>query len=80
MGKIAEKGKTSMGWFFGFKLHMVINDVGQIIAIKITKGNVDDRTPVAELTKKLKGSVYADKGYIRAKLFKVLYKRGLKII
>ena len=35
-----------MGWFFGFKLHMIINDVGQIIAIKITKGNVDDRTPV----------------------------------
>ena len=79
-GKIAEKGKTSMGWFFGFKLHMVINDVGQIIAIKITKGNVDDRTPVAELTKKLKGSVYADKGYIGSDLFKALYKRGLKLI
>ena len=43
-GKIAEKGKTSMGWFFGFKLHMIINDAGQIMAIKITKGNVDDRT------------------------------------
>ena len=49
--KIAEKGKTSMGWFFGFKPHMIINDVGQIMAIKITKGSVDDRTPVAELTK-----------------------------
>ena len=77
---IAEKGKTSMGWFFGFKLHMIINDVGQIMAIKITKGNIDDRTPVTELTKKLKGSVYADKGYIGADLFKSLYKRGLKII
>ena len=54
-GKIIEKGKTSMGWFFGFKLHMIINDVGQIMAIKITKGNIDDRTPVTELTKKLKG-------------------------
>ena len=50
------------------------------MAIKITKGNVDDRTPVAELTKKLKGSVYADKGYIGADLFKALYKRCLKII
>ena len=79
-GKIAKKGKTSMGWFFGFKLHMIINDIGQIIAIKITKGNIDDRTPVTELTKKLKGSVYADKGYIGADLFKFLYKRGLKII
>ena len=45
-GKIAEKGKTSMDWFFAFKLHMIINYVGQIVAIKITKGNVDDRTPV----------------------------------
>ena len=77
---IAEKGKTSMGWFFGFKLHMIINDIGQIIAINITKGNVDDRTPVAELAKKLKGSIYADKGYIGADLFKALYKRGLKLI
>ena len=52
-----------MGWFFGFKLHMIINDVGQIMAIKITKGNIDDRTPVPDLTKKLKGSIYTDKGY-----------------
>ena len=79
-GKIAEKGKTSMGWFFGFKLHMIINDICQIVAIKITKGNVDDRTLIAELTKKLKGSIYADKGYIGASLFKALYKRGLKLI
>ena len=48
--------------------------------IKITEGNVDDRTPVAELTKKLKGSIYTDKGYIGADLFKDLYKRGLKLI
>ena len=46
------------------------------MAIKITKGNVDDRTPVEELTKKLKGSIYADKGYMGAGLFKALYKRG----
>ena len=50
------------------------------MAIKITKGNVDDRTPVAELTKKLKGSIYADKGYIGADLFKDLHKRGLKLL
>ena len=79
-GKIAEKSKTSMGWFFGFKMHMIINDVGEIMAIKITKGYIDDRTPVAELTKKLKGSIYADKGYIGADLFKDLYKRGLKLL
>ena len=50
------------------------------MAIKITKGNVDYRTPLAELTKKLKGFIYADKGYIGASLFKALYKRGLKLM
>ena len=78
--KIAEKSKTSMGWFFGFKMHMIINDIDQVIAIKITKGSVDDRMPVVELTKKLEGSIYADKVYIRAGLFKALYKKGLKLI
>ena len=59
---------------------MIINDVGQIMAIKITKGNIGDRTPVAEQTKKLKGSIYSDKRYIGADLFKALYKKGLKLI
>ena len=69
-----------MGGFFGFKLHMIINDVDQIMAIKITKGNIDDRTSVTDLTKKLKGYIYDDKGYIGTDLFKTLYKRGLKLI
>ena len=43
------------------------------MAIKITKSNIDDRISVAELTKKLKGSIYAD-------LFKALYKKSLKLI
>ena len=60
---------------------MIINDAGQIMAIKITKGNIHDSTLVTDLTKKLKGSsVYADKKYIGADLLKSLYKRGLKII
>ena len=62
-----------MGQFFGFKLHIIINDVSQIIAIKITKGNIDDRKAVAKLTKKLKSSIYAD-------LLKSLYKKNLKLI
>ena len=53
-------------------MHSMINDVGQIMAIKIIKGNIDDRTHVAELTKKLKGSTYIDKGYIGADLFKFI--------
>ena len=51
--KLARKSKSSMGWFFGFKLHIVINDKGEIMAFKITKGNVDDRKPVPFLVKGL---------------------------
>ena len=71
--KDCRKNKTCMGWLFAFKPHMIINDVGQIMAIKVTKSNIDDRTPVAWLTKKLKGSIYAD-------ICKALYKKGLKLI
>ena len=46
---IAKKAKSTMGWFFGFKLHLVINDKGEIMAFKITAGNVDDRKPVPDL-------------------------------
>jgi transposase len=77
---LAERGKSSMGWFYGFKLHMVINQQGQIMAVKITKGNVDDRTPVADITSGLQGIVAADKGYISKKLFEECYRKRLKII
>jgi Transposase DDE domain len=77
---LAARGKSSMGWFYGFKLHMVINHQGQIMAVKITKGNADDRTPVAEITSGLQGIIAADKGYISKKLFDECYRKGLKII
>jgi hypothetical protein len=75
-----KQGKSSMGFFYGFKLHLVINEKGQIIALKLTRGNVDDRTPVPDLTKDLTGSIYANKGYIKQNLFLNLYERGLKMI
>jgi len=77
---IAMRGKTTMGWFYGLKLHMVINHKGSIMAVKITPGNVDERTLLSEMTKHLKGYLFADKGFISAKLFKELYRRGLKLI
>lgn len=77
---LAKQGKSSMGYFYGFKLHLVINERGEVIALKITKGNVDDRAPVHKLTKGLTGTLYADKGYIKQNLFVSLYKRGLKIV
>lgn len=77
---MAARGKTTMGWFYGFRLHLVINHKGQMIAAKITPGNVDDRKPVDALTRNLKGVIALDKGYISADLFQKLYSRGLKII
>jgi len=77
---LAERGKTTMGWFFGFKLHIVINHKGQIMAVKITRGNVDDREPLDRITDNLQGVIVLDKGYISKELFRKLYERGLKMI
>ena len=60
----AKKGKSTIGWFFGFKLHLVVNDQGELLSIKLTAANVDDRKPVLSLTKKLFGKIFGDKGYI----------------
>jgi transposase len=61
---LAERGKTSTGWFFGFKLHLVINGRGELLSVYLTPGNVDDRNPVPRLLRKLFGKVFGDKGYI----------------
>jgi hypothetical protein len=60
----ARRGKTSVDWFFGFKLHLAINDCGELLGLRLTPGNVDDRRPVPELVKKLFGKFFGDKGYI----------------
>lgn len=69
---LAARGQTSMGWFFGFKLHLVVNDRGEILQFCITPGNVDDRKPVPGLAKKLFGKLFGDKGYISKELAKAL--------
>ena len=78
--EIAQRGKTTKGWFFGLKLHLVINEKGEIQGTKLTPGNVDDRVPVLELTKKLIGLLIGDKGYVKQELFEELYARELKLI
>jgi IS5 family transposase len=77
---LAARGKTSMGWFFGLKLHVVINHKGQIVALKITPGNTADSTVLDQMTRHLAGKLYADKGYIGHELFKTLWRRGLHLI
>lgn len=78
---LAERGKTSMGWFFGFKLHLVINDKQEIMNIKITKGNVFDNQVIDDLSKDLKGKLFGDRGYISKKeKLKKLEERELILI
>ena len=68
----AQWGKSSTGWFFGFKLHLVVNERGQLLNVALTPGNVDDRKPVPDLVRDLSGKLVADRGYISSKLGKQL--------
>ena len=79
---IAQKSKTSKGWFYGFKLHLVTNEQGEIISFYLSKANKSDNdiSIVSKLTKGLKGILIGDKGYISNNLFKFLYFQDLKLI
>ena len=78
--EIAQYGRTSVGWFFGLKIHLVINNLGEMIAFKITRGNVHDGAAAKSLLLSLEGLAFGDKGYIGKKLFDELLKNGLKLI
>ena len=77
---LAKRGKTTMGWFFGLKLHLVINNKGEIMAVKITPGNYDDRIALIDMLKTLRGKCYADKGYIGKNIFQKLWVQELHLI
>ncbi len=77
---LAQRGKSSVGWFFGFKLHLVVNDLGELLACRLTPGNVDDRKPVPRLTQWVFGKLFGDRGYISQELFAGLFERGLQLV
>lgn len=77
---VATRGKNSMGWFYGFKLHLIVNHCGEILAAKLTVANVDDRKPVPELVAGLSGKLYGDKGYISKALGDSLLQQGVELI
>ena len=79
---IAQMGKSSTGWFYGLKLHISINDRGEILNFCLTPGNIDDRNPkvIKQLTKGMFGKIFADKGYISKKLFDTLWDKGIQLI
>lgn len=77
---VAEFGRTSIGWFFGLKLHIVTNDRGELMAFKITSGNYHDSKAALPLLSTLKGLAFGDKGYLGKKIFNQLLAGGLKLI
>ena len=76
---LAAKGKNSMGWFFGFKLHLVVNNFGELMACNLTAGNTDDRKPVSKLVENLNGWLFGDKGYLGKDLWERLKAQSIEI-
>lgn len=79
---IANVGKSTMGWFYGFKLHIVINDKGEILSFCVTQANVDDREPLKNesFLKQIFGKLFGDKGYISEKLTQLLFVDGIELM
>lgn len=79
---IAEVGKSTMGWFFGFKLHLIINDKGEILSFYLSQGNTDDRDvkTITSMTKKIFGKLFGDKGYISKALSDLLFGNGIQLV
>lgn len=77
---LAKRGKTTSGWFYGFKLHLIINDKGEILAFRVTPGNASDISVLKKLSKGIFGMLFGDKGYISTEITKELLKNKLKLI
>ncbi len=71
-----------MGWFFGFKLHLVCNERGELLNFMITPGDVNDRKPLEykSFVEFIYGKLVGDKGYTGKKLFERLFVDGIQII
>ena len=74
---LARWGRNSLGWGYGFKPQLLINDVGEFLACRLTVANVDDRVPVPALVAKVQGKVFGDRGYISHALFDPLFAQGV---
>jgi len=79
---VAAKGKSTLGWFYGFKLHLIINDRGELLSFYLTKGNIDDRNieVMTTMTKEIFGKLFGDKGYISQALSELLFQDGIQLI
>jgi hypothetical protein len=78
---LARRGKTTMGWFYGFKVHLVVNHRGELLNVLVTTGNTDDPKPVLRLLGALFGKVFGDKGYVSRPLQQAVGERlGIQFI
>ena len=79
---IAMRGKYSMGWFFGFKLHLICNEKGELLNFMITPGDIDDRKSLEykAFVEYIFGKLVGDKGYISRNLFERLFVDGIQLI
>ena len=78
---LAARNKNSMGWFYGFKMHLIVSDTGELLAACVTPGNVndrksvEDRKPVEALSQDHLGKLFGDEGYFLQALFETLFER-----
>ena len=77
---LARRSKTTMGWFYGFKVHLIVNEKGELLATQLTLGNTDDRIALEDMAEAVHGKVFGDKGYISKDLFERLRQRNIELI
>jgi len=77
--ELAKRGKTGAGWFYGFKVHLVISDCHDLLAVMTTPGNVDDRKPAPRLARRLFGKLFGDRGHISKEPFALLWEPGVRL-
>lgn len=80
---LAQRGQCSIGWFYGFKVHLITSDSGHVVDFMLIAGNTDDRKPLQMkgFIDKLFGKLYGDKGYIsKEQLFKQLFHQGIHLV
>ena len=80
---LAKRGKDSVGWFYGFKLHLIVNENGEILSFDLTAGNIDDRKPLYKMINDIKGKVlklFGDRGYISQELSNMFLSENIQLI
>ena len=77
---IAQRGKNSVDWFYGFKRHLIVDDRGELVSFLVTPGNIDDRQGLRKMAKLVKGKLFGDKGYISKTLAEELWDKGVQLV